>query len=159
MLLQIKDLSNETDFILQSILLQSALVGNNLFPQDSSIVNLPHQILYSAQTQYFIVLQLLRSVKLAEMQKGYATRKAARINDIVTQLATDVNSLLRATQLAKFEVSQTLRQVNDQVNEVQDMSIEISTSFFATLNTTSIVLGSLNNTQSVSETILYISYC
>lgn len=157
-LARVANLSNETGISLQDVMNQSALLLEaNLPLQIMSFVNFSDQLFSSAQRHSSEVLNLLELIDSVVMQQIYILRKLTDLNNTMTRLMLDVTSLHVATNLATSEVNRALFRINDQVNMVQVVSTELSSSFSPTLNTTVLALKSVNETQSVSLNVLSYS--
>lgn len=145
-LTQVSSLSNETEVILQYVLYQSAFLENNF----NNNLTVSDQLLYSVESQSVGIQQLLQIFNLSVMQEAVASRNVSSLNDTATRLEVDVTGLCRATDLVLLDAYSCLTQVDNEVNVIQNVSAELSSSLPIILNTTQFTSEVINKTQSVS---------
>lgn len=148
MLAHVRDLSNETDLILQRIMYQSSFLSENL---DLSVVNLSNHLLYISLGQSSDVQEVLASIDSTVMLQSRALSKIARLNNTAIQLASDVMIHKEATNLAVFEINETLVDITNQLNEIHEASFEILSNSSSLLSATPHILANINTTLSVSH--------
>lgn len=150
MLMNIQSLSNQTDATLQQIMYQqSNVLSGRVFLQHASIVNNSNQLLFASQRQSSEIQTLFAIVDTAVMQEVYALNKVALWNDNITQLASDVMVHRGATYSVLSAINDTIVHITNELNTVDETSLEVVSISASLLNTTAYILESINATSSV----------
>lgn len=132
-------------------MLQSNILLENQHQNSAIIVvDLSNQLAYSSQNLSSGINELITSVSTSVVQEGYAVANAMRLNSMAMQLALDVTSHQRASNLTVSDVNQTLIHITKSVNLVNEYSVQVSSLLSSILNATSYIFTSVNDTQSVS---------
>lgn len=152
-LVYVRDLSNDTDATLQQILYQQRnFLSGNMLLQRTSIVNNSNQLLFSSQSQSSEIGALFSTIDSAVMQEIYTLNKVAIWNNNIIQLTSDVMVHRGATNSVLSEINETIVRVTDELNTIQETSLEVATTSSSLLSSTLQILESINATNSVSIT-------
>ena len=140
-LAQVQDISSETETVFQHSVF---LLGNI----DLHGFNLSNYLLHISLEQFSDIEKLLSTLDFSEQLQCNALNKTA---DLVVQLRTDVGTLAGAINLAEMEVNGTLMNITNDLNEVHESFVEISSTLTSITDAIPQVLASINISQSVSK--------
>ena len=152
--MEIGILSNETRSVLQYVRRQGVLIlDNDFYVQSLAFTNRSRELLNFAGDQSSRVQQHLISYNFYRMQEESARMNSSSLNSVSLLMTMTVSGLQRANNFVTESVYSSLMQVVDELDNVQSVSAEISSTVTSLLNATSLALTIADEIQPVSVKI------